>query len=312
MSTAHHTSAAGVADTWVEAEYPPGCGERFPGCLAGSLLAMEHPDTMTTTLPPTDTPTRGKRNISTALCELAQLHFQLGDWWSAHSCASEALEVARSRGCARQAMHALARLATIEAGLGDVRSCRRHAVEATDLSHELVEPPVEALAAEALGFLELGLGRPRCAVKRLEAAGPIWRGSHPARALARDWPLHLADAYVRLGNRAAADRALRRLERRATRTGSFVLAAACERSRAMLAPADAFEARFRRALHWNSWARQPFELARTQLCFGERLSRAGRREAACGQLESAGETFDALSARPWAAAAGRELERAAA
>jgi tetratricopeptide (TPR) repeat protein len=304
--------AAGVADTWVDASYPQGCPERFPGCLAGSLLAMEHPGTMTTSLRPTDTPTRGKRDISTALCELAQLHFQLGDWWSAHSCASEALDVARSRGCDRQAMHALARLATIEAGLGDATSCRRHAVEATKLSHELGEPPVETLAAEALGFLELGLGRPRRAVERLEAAGPIWRSSHPARALARDWPLHLADAHVRLGNRAAAERALGRLEQRATRTGSFVLAAACERSRAMLAPTDAFEARFRRALHWNSWARHPFELARTQLCFGERLRHAGRREAACRELGPARDSFEALGARPWAAAAGRELELAAA
>jgi hypothetical protein len=35
---------------------------------------------MTVTLQPTDTPTGGKRDISAALCELAQLHFQLGDW----------------------------------------------------------------------------------------------------------------------------------------------------------------------------------------------------------------------------------------
>ena len=300
--------AAGVAGTWVDAAYPQGCQERFPGCLAGSLLAMEHPGTMRTTLPPTDTPTRGKRNISTALCELAQLHFQLGDWWSAHSCATEALEVARSRGCVRPAMHALARLASIEAGLGDIRLCRRHAVEAIELSDELGEPAVEALAAEALGFLELGLGRPSCAIQRLEAAEPIWRSSRPARALARDWPLHLADAHVRLGNSAAAERALSRLERRATCTGSFVLAAACERSRAMLAPDDAFEPRFGRALHWNSWARQPFELARTQLCFGERLLRAGHHPAARVQLSAARETFESLGARPWAAAAKSELK----
>jgi tetratricopeptide (TPR) repeat protein len=273
---------------------------------------MEHPGTMTTTLPPTDTPTRGKRNISTALCELAQLHFQLGDWWSAQSCAREALDVARSRGCVRQEMHALARLASIEAGLGELGPCRRHAERAIALSHELGEPPVEALAAEALGFLELGLGRPRRAVRHLETVGPIWRSSHAARALARGWPLHLADAHVRLGNRAAAERTLGRLEQRATRTGSFVLAAACERSRAMLAPDASFEARFRRALHWNSWAKQPFEHARTQLCFGERLRRAGRHRDAPAQLIEAGEAFESLGARPWAAAASRELDQVAA
>ena len=266
---------------------------------------------MTATLEPTDTPTRGKRDISTALCELAQLHFQLGDWWSAQSCARQALEIARTRGCDRQAMNALARLGSIEAGIGDAGACRRHACEAMELSRELVEPAVEALAMEALGFLELGFGRPHRAVAHLESVGPIWRSSRSARALARGWPLHLADAHVRLGNHAAAERVLCRLEQRATRMGSFVLAAACERSRGMLAPVDAFEAPFRRALHWNAWAKQPFELARTQLCFGERLRRTGRHGAARAQLTEAGNTFQALGARPWAAAAARERELAA-
>jgi tetratricopeptide (TPR) repeat protein len=250
--------------------------------------------------------------ISTALCELAQLHFQLGDWWSAHSCAREALRAARSCGREPQIMHALARLASVEAGLGRAGPCRRHAAEAIRLSHELDEPPVEALAGEVLGFLELGLGSPRSAVESLESVEPIWRSSHDARALARGWPLHLADAHVRLGNRPAAERALERLERRATRIGSFVLAAACERSRAMLACDESFDTRFRRALHWNLWAKQPFELARTQLCFGERLRRAGRGSDAHTQLTAARGTFEGLGARPWSAAAGRELERVAA
>jgi hypothetical protein len=208
-------------------------------------------------------------------------------------------------------MNALARFASIEAGIGDAGACRRHSFEAIELSHELVEPAVEALAMEALGFLELGLGRPRCAVAHLESVGSIWRSSRSARALARGWPLHLADAHVRLGNHAAAERALCRLEQRATRMASFVLAAACERSRGMLAPDGAFEASFRRALHWNTWAKQPFELARTQLGFGERLRRTGRHRAACAQLTEAGNAFEALGARPWAAAAARERELAA-
>jgi len=266
---------------------------------------------MTADLQATDTHARGVRNISTALCELAELHFQLGDWWSAHSCAREALRTARSRARERQTMHALARLASIEAGLGRADRCRRHAAEAIRLSRDLDEPPVEALAGEALGFLELGLGSPQFAVDRLESVEPIWRNSHSARALARAWPLHLADAYVRLGNRAAAEIALDCVERRATRTGSFVLAAACERSRAMLASDHAFETRFRRALHWNAWAKQPFELARTQLCFGERLRRASRGHDARAQLTAARDTFDALGARPWTAAAGSELDRVA-
>lgn len=267
---------------------------------------------MNAALTPTGTSDAGSaRSISTALCELAQLEFRLGDWWSAHSCAREALQMARADDREHEAMHALARLAAIEAGRGDCDPCRSHATEAIWLSRALDEPPVEALAMEALGFLELGMGRPGKAVECLESVRGIWRSSRQARALAAEWPLHLADAHVRLGNRSAAESALERMDKRATRIRSFVLAAACERSRAMLAADDSFEARFERALHWNDWAKQPFELARTRLCFGERLRRAGRSRDACAQLTSARKTFEALGARPWAAAARCELEREA-
>jgi hypothetical protein len=267
---------------------------------------------MTAELQATDTRTGATRNISAALCELAELHFRLGDWWSAHSCAREALRTARACARNRPAMHALARLACVEAGLGEDDPCRRHAAEAIRLSHDLDEPPVEAFMGEVLGFLELGRGSPRSAVEHLESVEPIWRSSRGARRLARGWALHLADAHVRLGNRAAAETALERVERGSTGTGSFVLAAACERSRGMLAPGDGFEARFRRALHWNEWAQQPFELARTRLCFGERLRRAGRSSDANAQLTAARGTFEAMGARPWVAAADRELDLVAA
>ena len=297
--------------TWVYVLYPQVPVARSPGSLADAAPRSENRG-MNAELTATETPdTSGARNLSTALCELAQLEFRLGDWWSAHSCARQALEMARSRGREHEAMHALARLAAIEAGRGDAGECRRHAAEATWLSRALDEPPVEALAMEALGFLELGLGRPGEAVRCLENVRGLWRTSRQARSLAAEWPLHLADAHVRLGNRAAAESALERMDKRATRIRSFVLAAACERSRGMLAADDSFETRFTRALHWNDWAKQPFELARTQLCFGERLRRAGRCRDACAQLASARETFEALGARPWAAAARCELEREA-
>ena len=209
-------------------------------------------------------------------------------------------------------MHGLARLACVEAGLGEAGPCRRHAAEAVRLSRELGEPCVEALAGEVLGFLELGLASPSSAVEQLERVERIWRASRLARTLARRWPIHLADAHARLGNRAAAEAVLECVDRRATGNGSFVLAAAYERSRGVLAGGDAFEASFRRALHWNAWAKQPFELARTQLCFGERLRRAGRRSQARAQLTAAYATFESLGARPWAATAGRELELTAA
>ena len=53
--------------------------------------------------------------------------------------------------------------------------------------------------------------------------------------------------------------------------------------------------------------RTPFERARTQLCFGERLRRARRRAEARTQLRAAVAQFDLLGARPWAERARVEL-----
>src|SRR5262249_464719 len=47
--------------------------------------------------------------------------------------------------------------------------------------------------------------------------------------------------------------------------------------------------------------------ARTQLSFGARLRRAGRKTEARTQLRSAYETFERLGARPWAERAATEL-----
>ena len=53
---------------------------------------------------------------------------------------------------------------------------------------------------------------------------------------------------------------------------------------------------------------RPFELARTQLCFGERLRRSRRRKDAREHLTQAWETFTHLRADPWAHRAAREIE----
>jgi hypothetical protein len=75
----------------------------------------------------------------------------------------------------------------------------------------------------------------------------------------------------------------------------------------MLADEHSYERLFRRALAWSEGAQQPFELARTQLCFGERLHREGRLPEACTRVAAALSSFEALGARPWARRAKRLL-----
>ena len=64
---------------------------------------------------------------------------------------------------------------------------------------------------------------------------------------------------------------------------------------------------FERALLVPDADRWPFDLARIQLAYGERLRRTQSPSEARTQLSAAIDAFEALGARPWAARAGNEL-----
>ena len=74
-----------------------------------------------------------------------------------------------------------------------------------------------------------------------------------------------------------------------------------------MASDDDFEEHFRDALQRHR-PELPFETARTQLVFGERLRRGGRRVDARAQLRDALDTFERLGAEPWSERARAELE----
>ena len=75
----------------------------------------------------------------------------------------------------------------------------------------------------------------------------------------------------------------------------------------MLAGDDAFDDEFERSLELDVLEPSPFERARTQLCWGERLRRVRRRSEARVQLRAAGEAFAASGATLWLARAEAEL-----
>jgi DNA-binding CsgD family transcriptional regulator len=74
-----------------------------------------------------------------------------------------------------------------------------------------------------------------------------------------------------------------------------------------MAGEDAYEAEFKTALELHEKTSTPFERARTELCFGERLRRSGQRVEARTWLRKAQETFELLGAEPWAERARSEL-----
>ncbi len=240
--------------------------------------------------------------MSSAFAELAELEYRLGDWLAAHASALESLRASQTAGLDQETMASLVRLACIEAGLGRAEDCRRHAAEAIELSRRSANTAIEAMAGEAVGFLELGLDRVDSAIDHLERVAELSARDPEACAPATTWATDLAEAYVRRGDVQSAKRSLARLT-----SGSFTLAPGLERAAALLAGDDAYERLFQRALAWSKRAQEPFEAARTQLCFGERLHRAGRLAEASARVSAARDSFESLGARSWAVRAGRLL-----
>jgi hypothetical protein len=121
------------------------------------------------------------------------------------------------------------------------------------------------------------------------------------------WAQDLAEAYVRVGRGREAEGTLEVLERQAQRTGRPLAHAGAERCRGLLADDEDAEAHFQRALTWHEHVACPFERARTELCFGERLRRARRRSDAREPLRRALADFDGLAATPWIDRTSAEL-----
>ena len=93
----------------------------------------------------------------------------------------------------------------------------------------------------------------------------------------------------------------------ARRTGRRWALAAAARCRGLLAPPDDGRRGLRARRTGSSPLPSPFERARTELCWGERLRRDGRRIDARRHLHDAHRRFEALGAAPWAEKAAREL-----
>ncbi|MGH3897257.1 MAG: helix-turn-helix transcriptional regulator, partial [Pseudonocardiaceae bacterium] len=104
-----------------------------------------------------------------------------------------------------------------------------------------------------------------------------------------------------------AQRAFDMLVREAERTGRPTAHAVAARCRGLLyADDEQAHGAFVEALQWHKRARQPFEQARSQLCFGEFLRRR-RPTQARQELADALGTFTRLGARSWVQRAEAEL-----
>jgi DNA-binding CsgD family transcriptional regulator len=157
-----------------------------------------------------------------------------------------------------------------------------------------------------MGLLELGLGRPNEAIQQLEALAHFHEAEHIAEPAVFQSTPDLIEAYIYAGRRAEAEVALASFQELANKTGRTWAKATAARCRGMLA-VDDFEAAFKEALDWHDRTPTPFDRARTELCYGERLRRARHRAKAREHLKSALTAFERLGAAPWVNRARDEL-----
>ena len=223
--------------------------------------------------------------------------YHLGDWAGAYADFAEAAELAGELGQPLVRYGALMHMARVEAFQGREEECRAHVEEARALALESAAPRSASYLGVILGELELTLGHAEAAVAELERALP---DLEPAISRAR---CDLVEALVLVGRADEARSALGVLERQVELAGQPRGLAYLGRLRGLLAEGE-FEHHFEEAFAHEPY---PLELARTQLLFGERLRRAGRRVDAREQLRAAMLGFERLGAGPWADRARAEL-----
>jgi len=248
---------------------------------------------------------RPTRIVPFVLASQAELDLRTGDWPAARRRATEAARLARVGGQAAHVQMALVTLARLDAMSGDDASCRGH-LGAARASFTSADDRAMTQAASVVGLLELGLGHPDAAITALEA---IWDMDKPSerdasRAL---WMGDLIEAYVRTDRRSDAVVALSRLRSSIDGSASPGERALMARCRGLIESDPGFESAFEEALSWHDRVPAPFERARTELCYGELLRRARRRQDARRWLRAAQATFLALGSRPWARQAEVEL-----
>ena len=243
-----------------------------------------------------------------ALTMAAVLDFRIGAWGPAYARASEALSLAEDSGRTTDRPNTLVVLAMIEAGRG-CEQARPTALAAINEASAMGARTIEAEGYSMLGLLELGTGRPAAAVAPLRRCGQLATDLGILELGHLQWAAELVEAQVRSGTWTSDDQTLRTMKDAVHGGATALNRALLARCEGLVATDDSWEERFDAALalHAGSQGR-PFELARTELCFGERLRRQRRRKDARAHLAAAWESFSRLGAPTWAQRAAHELE----
>jgi DNA-binding CsgD family transcriptional regulator len=239
---------------------------------------------------------------------LASACWRDGDWAAGLAHAHAAVSLTEETGWLTELPNALIVLATFEATLGNAAGCQEHAARAVELAAPSGARIFEARAARALGLLELSEGRPGLAAEHLSVFAEFAYARGLGDPALLSWAGDLVEAHVRAGQPHRAQRAFDVLAHEAETTSRPTECAVAARCRGLLyADDEQAHGAYTEALGWHERARQPFEQARSQLCFGEFLRRHRHPTDARQVLTTALGTFTRLGARSWAQRTEAEL-----
>jgi len=242
------------------------------------------------------------------LAILSDLEFRCGNMAAAYAAGTESVRLAHETGQGSSTSISLVTLARVEAAQGRDEDCRAHVASAVEIAREHRIGAIFHFASATLGLLELGRGRLAEACAHLEEVARLAQEHGLREPNQVQWQPDYIEACARAGQREAAHNGLESLERDATRTNRLWARAAAARCRGYLIEDD-FAKHFEQALklHQSSPSPSAFEIARTQLCYGEVLRRKRDRIRAREQLGPALQAFEQLGAEPWADRARAEL-----
>jgi DNA-binding CsgD family transcriptional regulator len=242
-----------------------------------------------------------------ALTTLSVDDWHHGRWDQVQEQTAEGLRLAEEHGYRRYSWILGSYLSTLVATVrGDVERGRAAADELSDWAHKKGAGIAEAFASHLRCLAALSMGDfPEAydQAGRISPAGTL--APHAPHAL---WvALDLVEAASRSGRSAEAQAHVQVLTDCGVAALSPRLALVVGTAAAVVAPDEQFRSVFERALALDGASSWPFEHARAQLLYGERLRRARSSKESRGYLSGAAATFTALGAAPWAARAEQEL-----
>jgi DNA-binding CsgD family transcriptional regulator len=239
-------------------------------------------------------------DLAYVLFHLSDLEFRTGRLSASYAAAQEGTRLAGQTDRDQLLMADQTILATVEAVVGRADDARTHATQALALAGATFNLTFVARANAALGLLELSLGRSQEAIAVLELVERTTARSDCIEPSVLEWMPDLIEAYIRADRVDDALLRLEKWERCAAQTQRRWALASAARYRGLLAAEDEIDAHFGEALALHDRTPSAFERARTELCYGERLRRTGRRADARTHLRSALDAFERLGAVPWA------------